>query len=259
MSDELAAVSPSKKTIIEDLARRSTHGDREALLQLCQIIARDILFKVMRKLPNRMDAEDVAQEVLIRVCSRIHELRDPKSFPYWLNSIVKNETNRYLTVTVKEAPVLDIREYLNSAEEESADLLPQEHISRKEDSEAVMQIVDTLPERQLEAIMLHYYDGMSVTETAKAMGVTKQGASRYLSLARDKIRRGLENRAASQTNIDNSHAAVPFGILITQAMQVGASQVLPDSSPWMTQVLDKCLEYAFVVGAGTLASAFSLK
>ena len=70
----------AEQLAIEALASKASRGDREALLSLCRAIAKNILFRVSCKVSNRMDAEDTAQEILIRVCANIHSLKDPEAF-----------------------------------------------------------------------------------------------------------------------------------------------------------------------------------
>ena len=57
---------------IERMVEKAMHGNRIALAELCQTIARGVLFRLSYKLKNRADAEDATQEVLIRVCESIH-------------------------------------------------------------------------------------------------------------------------------------------------------------------------------------------
>lgn len=59
----------------------------------------------------------------------------------------------------------------------------------------IKEIIDALPERQREAIVLHYYSGLNVTEAAKVMDISHAGVSLYLKLARKKIKEELENIA----------------------------------------------------------------
>lgn len=49
-----------------------------------------------------------------------------------------------------------------------------------------------LPVRLREAVILHYYQGLSVTETAQALGITQPSASNRLKRGREKLRHLLE-------------------------------------------------------------------
>ena len=94
--------------VLEVLVKKATEGDHDAILSLCQEIAKNVLFHAKCVLRNYDDAGDVAQEVLIRVCTKISDLNEPKAFKVWLNSIITNETNRYMMKNSKHSVVLNI-------------------------------------------------------------------------------------------------------------------------------------------------------
>ena len=177
---------------IEALAKKAIEGDNDALYKLCEEQARSILFRAKYMLGNEMDAEDVAQNVLLRVCENIRDLRKPKAFNAWLSRIVVNETRRYMAARAKRGQVEDIDDFMEELAEDDAQLLPGEYVEDASVHDAIMEIVSRLPVRQREAIILHYYDELKVTEVARAMGIPHQSASRYLSLARKKLRAELE-------------------------------------------------------------------
>ena len=179
---------------IEALAKKAIRGDNDALYELCEKHARSILFRAKYMLGNEMDAEDVAQNVLLRVCENIKDLRKPKAFHAWLSRIIVNETRRYMAARTKRGQVEDIDDYMEELVEDDAQLLPGEYLEGLSVHDAIMEIVSRLPARQREAILLHYYDELKVTEVGKAMGIPHQSASRYLLLAREKLRADLEAR-----------------------------------------------------------------
>jgi len=210
-----------EKGIPEKLIRKAARGNRTALRELCESIARHVAFRVMRKIKSPADVEDVAQEVLLRVCEGIRNLKEPKAFGAWLNTIINNETNRYFTQNKKHGVVISMDEYLDSiVMEDDDDFLAHDYVIKEEERKAVIAVIDTLPERQLEAVILYYYEGMSVTETAKAMGVTKQVISIHLARAKEKIRSVLHNNTENleKTGTSSSFSALGIGVLISQSL-----------------------------------------
>ncbi len=206
---------------IEKLAEKAMGGNREALLSLCHAVAKSVLFRVMRRINNPNDAEDAAQEVLMRMCENIRSLRNSKAFRGWLNSIIINETNRYLAKNNKHSNVLNIDDYADEQLEANGQFLPDEYAVREDERREVMAIVDRLPNRQLEAVMLHYYEGMTLTQTARVMDVTKQSVARYLKLARDKIRKELQLRA-QRTQALYGLVFLPIGPLLQKVSERAA-------------------------------------
>ncbi|MCL1846514.1 MAG: RNA polymerase sigma factor [Coriobacteriia bacterium] len=234
---------------------RAMQDDREALVALCKEIARGVLFRVMRKLHNKQDAEDATQEILARVCSKIKDLQDPRAFGGWLNTIIINETNRHIEKSSKTATILNIQDYLETAVEENEAFLPDEYVIKEEDRREVMSIVDSLPERQLEAVLLHYYDGLTITEAASVMGVTKQSVARYLVLALDKIKIEIQKKA-DKTSALRGAAFLPIGPLLAQIFQQEA-EILDSSRIEQLAMGGAALGGAALAGLAVVKSSLS--
>jgi len=214
MGNEETVQDNAELAAFEKLVEQSIQGDKEALLELCESIAKSVLFRTTLKLNNKMDAEDATQEVLIRVCTKIGNLENPKAFNKWLSIIITNETNRHFEKGNKHKNVLDLDDYLDVVETDEKEFLPQERVLEEAERSAVMDIIKTLPQRQHDAVMLHYYDGLNVYETAEVMGISQPGVSKYLSIARNKIKVELEKRAKTD-DVLGDVAAVPVGLLLS--------------------------------------------
>ncbi|MCL2530330.1 MAG: sigma-70 family RNA polymerase sigma factor [Coriobacteriia bacterium] len=228
---------------LEGLVEKARGGNHEALIELCRVIAQDVLFRSRRILLNDMDAEDAAQEVLIRVCASIRKLKEPKAFNAWLASIVINESRRIQAKKRKET-VLDIEEYTDSLEDTDEALMPQQSLLKEEDRKSVITAIDQLPERQREAVVLHYYDGLSVTQTATVMGIQQQNASHYLKLARDKIRSELKRKEGTATSGAPAYlTAAPIGAVLSGAMGQEAAVSSLGNTAWANQAVEKCIVY----------------
>ena len=179
---------------LEALVESASNGDKDALCQLCEEIAKGVLFKVTYILGKQSGVEDVSQEVLIRVCENIHNLRSPKAFKTWLSRIIINEKNRYLAKNMRHGEMLDIDDHLDDTIEETDDFIPQEYVENRELRHKIMNAIEGLPMRQRETIMLHYYQGLSVTEIARVLDVTTQSVSKNLAVARSKLKSELDGQ-----------------------------------------------------------------
>lgn len=203
---------------IPRIVEKAKRGDHEALVLLCQTIVKGVLFSCLRLMSNHMDAEDVAQEVLIRVCERIHTLKNPQAFDAWLNTIVINEIRRYASRNAKRGETYNLDEYLDSSSsKETEEFLPDEYAMQEEDRRMVIEIIDMLPIRQREAIILFYYRNLGVVETAKVMQVSQPTASRYLKLAREKIKNELQKRQL-KTGTLQGILLLPIGEIVSRAL-----------------------------------------
>ena len=241
----------SDSEAFEQLVIQSREGDPEALMELCRTIAKGVLFRTKRRVQNRMDAEDVAQEVLIRICEKIHELREPKAFYGWLNKILINEANKTNMKTSKHNEELDSQVHIEVKSEEDESYLPQDYILNGERRKFVMKMIDELPEKQSEAVMLHYYDQLNITETAEVMGVSIARASQCLSLAREKIRKELD-KVGGAAVVMAGVPALPFDSGLAQLLKAEAGQMTAADAVWFESAIGKC--QTVVTGKTTMAA-----
>ena len=194
-----------KNAELELLVKKAVHGDSKALFSLCEKIAKGVLYRTKYMLGNDMDAEDVSQNVLLRVCENIQSLRNPKAFRAWLSGIVLNETRRYKTESVKRGNVVNIDDYLDGIFEKNVERLPKEATEEKLSNQDIKEIVSHLPARQREAVHLHFYENLKIADVARTMKIPHQCVSKYLTLALKKLRIEVENPPPESALISQSN------------------------------------------------------
>jgi len=261
--DNTAEVRVSERDKLIHLAELAVHGGRTELVTLCEAITRDVFFRVMRYIPNNMDAEDVAQNILVRVCENISGLKKPAAFGNWLSAIIKNEINRFHGKRTIHGTAVNIDEYIatdahDTLVEDDVDFLPSEYVIREEERKVVMSLVDKLPERQLEAILLHYFEGLSITETAQQMEVTQPAVSRYLALAKKKVKTEL-NRYSKKTGGKHYLASIATGALIMQVMHNEATLLPGVSKVFIEQAVSEGLAKSAASKAAYLMSTSNMR
>jgi RNA polymerase sigma factor (sigma-70 family) len=77
-------------TTLEDIARRALNGDRDALDALVRALQGDIYGLALRMLWNREDAEDAAQEILIRIVTRLSQFGFRSQLKTWAYRLAVN-------------------------------------------------------------------------------------------------------------------------------------------------------------------------
>lgn len=205
------------------LVLKASQGNKDALAELCRSIVKGVLFRTTRVLGNQADAEDVTQEILIRVCSYINELREPNAFYVWLNKIIMNETNRYMMKNSRHGVLLNIEDYQDEFVEANEDFLPQEYTIRETDRKAVIEIIDDLPEQQRKAILLYYFDGLTLSEAAKVMDVSQPRVSRCIKFAQEKIKKEISKWQTEAGGAALGFAMLPLDSILSQVLQQEAA------------------------------------
>jgi len=242
----------NKNAAVEALVEKAVKGDSNALYSLCESVIDSILYHAKYILGNVMDAEDVTQNILLRMCENIRGLREAKAFRAWLGGIEVNETRRFMAEHAKHVNVVNIDDYAEGLWEESAERLPGEYVEGKCPDRSMMEIVSRLPIRQREAVILRYFDDLSVTEVAHAMNISHQNASRYLDLAQKKLRNELKkSRSAAGTG---AFAMLPVGHSIFEAFRGEALDAVNHNAPWVHNALALCRNYVMESTAGAAAT-----
>lgn len=81
-------------TELDELARRAAGGDQAALDELLRAIQPRVLRQVSRFLPYRQDAEEAAQDVLVKVATRISTFEGRAAFTTWLYEVTANQARQ---------------------------------------------------------------------------------------------------------------------------------------------------------------------
>jgi len=238
------------------LVESASKGDRNALNVLCDSIAKGVFYRVKYTMDDLRDAEDVAQNVLLRVCEKISDIREPRAFRVWLGRIILNETNMFWIKKSKQKSILNIDDYAEVFIEERDTFLPAEYAENKEVRKTVLTAISKLPERQRQTVLFYYYDGLNVKDISESMGLVKQTVSTHLHRAREAIKKELDNK--EYKNIKKSKSSMQMGLFLFGLIREDITNfVIPDAS-WLPKVLAECHEY-ITAGAAAATTAATAK
>jgi RNA polymerase sigma-70 factor, ECF subfamily len=135
-------------------------------------------------------ADDLTQEVLLKVLQRLPQVRDPRRLMGWVIQIARNTVIDHYRSRRAAEPLTET----DGAElPETAAPAPNEE-GRLRDSLAryVRSVVQQLPPVYREAIELTEYDGLSQVELAARLGISISGAKSRVQRARVKVRETIE-------------------------------------------------------------------
>ncbi len=151
---------------------------------------------------NRDTAEDVAQEVFLRVYRSRKKYVPGSKFSTWLFTIANNAASnaRRSRARRKErnlAPATDDTgawggASLEQMAQEKSAFMPTRRLDKTEMRDVVRQAMETLNERQRLAVLLCKFENMSYLEIAETMQMSPQAIKSLLSRARENLRVALE-------------------------------------------------------------------
>lgn len=169
----------------EALLRRVADGDELAVREMVARKLPRLLGLAARLLGDRAEAEDVAQEAFVRLWRQAGRWRSGEArFDTWLHRVALN----LCTDRIRKR-----RERYVAEPPERADPSPgpDAGISDEEQSDAVKTAIHALPERQRQAIVLQYYQGLSNADAAAVMGISVEALESLLARARRALRASL--------------------------------------------------------------------
>jgi len=172
------------------LVARAQAGDVSAFERLSGAYADRLFMLLLRLLGDRGEAEDVAQEVMLRAWQGIARFRCQSSYFTWLYRIAVNEANRALEKRARRPDGVSI-----GAGELQLPASPVDDPSRQaENSElrrALGQALNQLPPALRTAIVLRDVEGLSTQEAAEIAGVSQAAFKSRLHQARLRVRAAI--------------------------------------------------------------------
>jgi RNA polymerase sigma-70 factor (ECF subfamily) len=131
-----------------------------------------VYYQIKRMLNNHMDADDVAQQVWIKVWNKLDGFKMESEFTTWLYRIAYNETLNFLQ-----------KQQRQSGYEIDAENVDYEKAGGGSDHPKSTQIqialdlaIKQLPEKQRFVFMLRYFEELNYEKIAKITGTTEGGA-----------------------------------------------------------------------------------
>ncbi len=170
------------------LIERSGKGDAEAFKELIELYRRRLYSYLIKLSGNRMTADDIFQETLIKVWKNIKRYDERQKFGSWLFSIAHNCSIDYLRKKkLSEATFTELKE--ESALSNEA----HELFTTKEFRERLDMELSRLPFKQRQVFFLRQFGELSFKEIAD---ITKEPINTVLShmhYAVTKLRTALRN------------------------------------------------------------------
>jgi len=176
------------------LIARAKAGDSVAFEQLSSAYADRIFMLLLRLLGARGDAEDVAQEVMLRAWRAIGAFRGKSSYFTWLYRIAVNEANRALQRRARRPASVPIGP--DELQLPASGLVdPALHAENRELRAALMRALHDLPSELRTAIVLRDIEGLSTEDAAEIAGLGQAAFKSRLHKARLRMREAIGDDA----------------------------------------------------------------
>jgi len=178
---------------------RVAEGDETGFTYLAEKYHRPMIHFLFRMVNNQAIAEELAQEVFLRVYRARGSYRAEARFTTWLYRIATNLAVNHARDTKHERTAQTI--YLDQPDEETgtspdlADDEPsaEERLLRDERMAAIRRHVMALPERQRMAVLMHKYQGMDYRQIGEVLKLSESATKSLLFRAYQTLREKLKD------------------------------------------------------------------
>lgn len=169
-----------------DLLTRARSGDTAAFATLCEQ-HRSRVWRIAASVARGSDAEDIAQEAVIRAFRSLGGYLGQAPFEAWLCRIAVNVAHDYHRSAWRRKVLLFDR--LPGGRHDPG-VCPEGEAERRELQRRVRQAVAALPEKQRSPIWLHYFEGFGLVEIARLESTPE-------ATIRSRIKAGLQRLSLS--------------------------------------------------------------
>jgi RNA polymerase sigma-70 factor (ECF subfamily) len=192
MANSLEAVSDA------DVMLRVKTGDESAFAYLVQKYRRPMVGFLYRLCHNPAAAEELAQEVFLRVYRSRENYEASAKFSTWIYRIATNLAVNFARDTRHERPEVTVR--LDEPDQETGttpdladgSLTVEEQILKRERLAAIRNKVNALPERQRLAVIMHKYQQMDYRQIADVLKLSESATKSLLFRAYETLREQLK-------------------------------------------------------------------
>lgn len=182
----------NKKDLVVSLFTDYCGGNKDAFAQLYTETL-DYTYRIVRLfIPSEQDAEDMVQNVYLKVLEKADTLKNPDCFYTWLRRVTENECKNHLK---KHKPVLwsGTQEDFDSSINSERDIVSTAvSVETDEVNKLLFEAIETLPREKQVCLQLFYFEGADIAEIASALGIPQGTVKTRLFVARKKLEKELK-------------------------------------------------------------------
>jgi len=175
----------------KECVERARNGTPEAFRFLVDRYQGPLFAHIASRLPDRLEAEEAAQESFVRAFTALTKLRQPDSFYAWLLGIASRVLQEQFRARKRRERQREIHE----------ETLLTDPSAQPEDS-PIEPAIAALPEAYRQVILLRYYEGLSCREIGEALEMPLGTVTKTLSRAYALLRQALKDGEGVEANVN---------------------------------------------------------
>ncbi|MBE6608390.1 MAG: RNA polymerase sigma factor [Ruminococcaceae bacterium] len=170
-------------------------GDENAMTEMYNTFFDDIHYYIFKNVKDEELASDLTQDTFIEILQSISSLQEPAAFVTWSRQIAYRRCTAYFKkrhdILVDEDE--DGYSIFDTLVEDNSEFIPEEALDKEDLKNTIQNIINELPEEQRSAVMMRYFDELSVADIAKIQEVSEGTVKSRLNYGRKAIKESVEN------------------------------------------------------------------
>jgi RNA polymerase sigma-70 factor (ECF subfamily) len=175
----------------EGLIQRARTGDVSAYQKCIQIYSSRVHAIAYQVVGNSIDAQDIAQEVFIRLFNSFHTYKHGYSFTTWLYRLTINLSIDHFRKNIRHQNI-SLDDVSDDSCMKSNDHLPDRNFEQTQLKGAIHRISEGLTIKQRKVFVLRELQGFSTPEVAQILKCRQSTVRAHLFKARKQIKEALE-------------------------------------------------------------------
>ena len=176
----------------KNLSKNDTAYDIENLIRE---YGNDVLRTAYMYVKDIHTAEDIFQDVFIKVNQKLSTFEGNSSIKTWIIRITINTAKDFLK-SAWNRRVVPMMEYQEDAIISDSDY---ESVENKDTNDMIMEAVLSLPDKYKEVILSVYYNDMTIAEAATSLNLAEGTVKSRLSRGRQRLKSALEGRVSDES------------------------------------------------------------
>lgn len=172
----------------EQLIKEITSGNQAAFKSLMEKYQLQVFRTVMGFVHTKEDAEEVIQDIFVRVYQSLSSFHHDAEFSTWLYRITVNMSLNALRSNRKNRLLQSLEAIITQRSEEKT---PLEELESAERDRRIRRAIDTLPEKQRMAFILSRYEELPQKKIAAVMNRSEGAVEQLLQRAKENLQKKL--------------------------------------------------------------------
>jgi len=174
----------------KDLVKRC-QSDVAAFEEIVRRYKRAVFAYARGAIGSTPDAEEVTQDVFIKVYRAAHRFNPKYSFKTWLYTIASNTCKNMLRSRARHRRNISLDNEDSPLVTVSRESTPLEAYEQGIEVEAVRDAIDSLPPRYKQVLHLRYVEGLRYREIGKALGLSLGNVEARIFRGKERVRQRL--------------------------------------------------------------------